>query len=293
MSAGENEDADMQLESLAGDHIESVSDAKHTAPQRLDEPVRLSVQDAMTALGTSPRRIFLGVSSAAGISLVGNFLGCTSSLLSSLPQEVVESSGLDSYYPVQGFKRFRSTEYGYTFTIPQGWVADTSVELAKATRRAGALDYKMSRRGGGGVIPDAAFGPPSKFDSRGVSSNTDTNVSVVVSPAKKGFTLKSLGTPTEAAETLLRISLTPEGSGRKGTLIDACERAGEGQGTQAYQFEYEVDRGDKGVPLRAISIFSVREGDILVTMTVVAPKIDWEGDGSVGFRRVVDSFRMA
>jgi len=294
---GDMDGSQQQPAAAVAEAAENIPPAKRIPSKRkINEPVpQLSARDALTALGTSPRRLFLGASSATGIALAGNFLGGTSSLLSKFSPEVVESTGLDSYYPVKGFKRFTSAEFGYTLTVPQEWVADTSVELAKATRRAAALDYKMSRRGGGGggVIPDAAFGPPSKFvDSRGVSSNTDTNVSVVVSPARRGFTLRSLGTPTEAAEFLLRVNLTPEGSGRKGTLIDARERAGKIPGTNAYQFEYEVDRGEKGVPLRAISIFSLRENDILLTMTVVAPKADWEEDGSVRFNRVIDSFRM-
>lgn len=39
--------------------------------------------------------------------------------------------------------------------IPKEWVADTAVELAKAQRRAGTLDYRMSRGGEGGTVPDA------------------------------------------------------------------------------------------------------------------------------------------
>jgi hypothetical protein len=51
------------------------------------------------------------------------------------------------------YKRFKGQ--GYTFVIPKEWVADTAVELAKVQRRAGSLDYRMSRGGEGGVLPDA------------------------------------------------------------------------------------------------------------------------------------------
>ena len=56
-------------------------------------------------------------------------------------------------YSVGAFKRFRGQ--GYTFVIPKEWVADTAVELAKVQRRAGTLDYRMSRGREGGTLPDA------------------------------------------------------------------------------------------------------------------------------------------
>lgn len=51
------------------------------------------------------------------------------------------------------YKRFKGQ--GYTFVIPKEWAADTALELAKVQRRTGTLDYKMSRGGGGGTLPDA------------------------------------------------------------------------------------------------------------------------------------------
>ena len=50
------------------------------------------------------------------------------------------------------YKRVRGS--GYSFVIPKEWVADTFIELAKAQRMAGQLDYKMKRMGGG-TLPDA------------------------------------------------------------------------------------------------------------------------------------------
>ena len=279
-----------------GSEIDASSEAAPsttTAPASPDPPPPppMTSPDVMRALGTSPRRIFISLGSASFIALGANFLGCTSALLGNLPPETLERSGLDAFYPVNGYKRFTSSEFRYTFVIPNGWAADTSVELAKATRRSGTLDYRMSKRpAGSGIIPDAAFGPPSKFDSRGVSSNTDTNVSAIASKAPPGFTLRSLGWPTEAAETLLRVSLAPEGSGRRATLLSASEVAA--GAVVAYRLEYDVDRGEKGVPLRAISNVAVREGEMLVTMTVVGPLAAWEGEGGAKLRRVAESFRL-
>lgn len=55
--------------------------------------------DYMLALGTSPRRILLSGLAATTIALTGNLFGVTSQLLTILPEDAVESSGLDTYFP--------------------------------------------------------------------------------------------------------------------------------------------------------------------------------------------------
>jgi len=173
----------------------------------------------------------------------------------------------------------------------------------------------MRSSGGGGAsaassqIPDAAFGPPGKFNSRGVS-NADTNVSILLTPVSESFSLlRTIGTPQAAAEYLLRTSITPEGSGRVGTLLNACEEERR-MGKSVYQFEYRVDRDAKGLkPLRAISIIAVSgglktdgvvtggvqeaRGRKLVTMTVVAPAEVWEEEEyGKRLRTVAESFQI-
>ena len=123
-----------------------------------------------------------------------------------------------------------------------------------------------------------AFGPPGRLNPRtGVSEQGDTNVSVIVSGGLVNFSLKgTLGTPTNAAETFLRLSLAPEGSGRTATLISAEEDTER----EVYQFKYDVDRGPSRPPLRAISAIAAGKpaGSTLLTLTVTAPKESWEGD---------------
>jgi len=264
----------------------------------------LNISQMMTALGTSPRRIFLGTASSAAIALAADFGGVTGKVLSMLPEDLAESSGLDTYYPRGDFKRFKGYEYGYTFVYPKQWVGDTALELAKAQRRTRSLDYTMKNgKKSTNTLPDAAFGPPGKLDARGLS-NSDTNVSVVASPLPASFQSirGTLGSPEAAAETLLRVSLAPEGSGKKGTLLDACE---ENRGTSPiYQFEYLIDRGEKGVPLRAISAIVVKKagvsssgvvnvGNTLITFTVVAPKSEWENESyAAKLKKVAQSFKL-
>jgi hypothetical protein len=60
---------------------------------------QLSANDIMRAMGTSPRRIAIAFLSASGIALAGNFLGVTSRLLTAVPEDAVEATGLDTYFP--------------------------------------------------------------------------------------------------------------------------------------------------------------------------------------------------
>ena len=141
-------DADIQDASEIGDTKEI--ERPKQPPLQLSRSA--SASEMMAAMGTSPRRIFLSFTSSAGIALAGNLFGVTSSVLNYLDEDMVESTGLDSYYPRGDFKRHRSADY--TFVVPKEWVADTAVELAKAQRMTQPLDYKM-RQTSGGTLPDA------------------------------------------------------------------------------------------------------------------------------------------
>ena len=107
--------------------------------------------DAMLAMGTSPRRIAISLLSAGGIALAGNLFGVTSLILQTMDENTVEATGLDTFYPRGDYKRVRTPDY--TFVIPKDWVADTSLELAKSQRMAQPLDYAINK-GRSGVLPD-------------------------------------------------------------------------------------------------------------------------------------------
>lgn len=187
----------------------------------------------------------------------------------------------------------RSGGKGYTFVIPKEWLADTYVELAKAQRAVQPLDYSMRTQQpsrDSTTLPDAAYGPPGRLVN-GVSESGDTNVSVIVSTGLRRFSLQgTLGSPTSAAETLLRVSLAPAGSGRVATLVDAVEDVSRG----VYQFEYTVDRGDRGPPLRNISVIGASgSGDKLYTLTVVSPSKAWENPAYASkLRKIASSFHL-
>ena len=267
---------------------------QQTTPMRSQsQPSGPSAQDLMMAMGTNPRRIVLSMVSATGIALAGNFLGVTSRLLTAIPEEKVEATGIDTYFPRGDYKRCQTQEY--TFVLPREWVADTFVELAKAQRKIQPLDYSMQqeRRNSGKIttLPDSAYGPPGRLNQKGVSQAGDTNVSVIVSSGFSGFTLKgTLGTPTDAAEALLSRSIAPEGSGRVAKLL----RAVEDRDGRTYKFEYIVDRGTRGPPLRNIAVIAASPtGDKLYTLTVVAPAEKWKDDNyDAKLRKIADSFHL-
>lgn len=104
-------------------------------------PRKISFGDSMLALGTNPRRIVLSLLSGAGIGLVGNLFGVTSSLLEAIDEDIVTATGLDTFYPRGSYKRYTAGDY--TLVIPKEWVADTALALAKAQRLARPLDLNM------------------------------------------------------------------------------------------------------------------------------------------------------
>jgi hypothetical protein len=255
-------------------------------------------------MGTNPRRIVLSMVSATGIALAGNLFGVTSNLLTAVPEEQVEATGLDTYFPRGNYKRCRTQEY--TFVLPKEWLADTYVELAKAQRKVQPLDYSMQERRNNSnsnsnnnnsgkitTLPDSAYGPPGRLNQKGFSQAGDTNVSVIVSAGFSGFTLRgTLGTAGDAAETLLSKSIAPEGSGRVATLLRSVEE--NRSGVQIYVFEYIVDRGARGPPLRNIAVIAASpKGDKLYTLTVVAPAEKWkDATYDTKLRKIADSFHL-
>jgi hypothetical protein len=286
-----------------------------TTPQRTNtRSTEMTNQQLMNSFGTSPRRIFVSLASSTAIALSANFLGITSKLLEAVPEETVEASGLDIFFPVGDYKRCRGK--GYVFLFPKEWVADTTVELAKAQRQALPLDYSSASnsrdsRSKSNMLPDAAFGPPGNLNARGISKG-DTNVSVLRSPLPATFTLRGIGTPASVAERILSLTMAPKGSGRTATIVNAVERdvGVVGDRPVVYEFEYIVDRGERGPPLRAISVVCVQGGDgnsnnisdimtpapaatatrTLLTLTVVAPQRDWTGVFETKLRKIASSF---
>jgi hypothetical protein len=255
-------------------------------------PPPFDVRKAMQMMGTSPRRVFSSVTASTAIALVANLFGVTSNVLSELPEEFSEQSGLDYIYPRDGFKRVaaQSSVGGggkCSFLIPKDWVADTGLALAQAQRQAKSLDLSMNSNARGGVLPDAAFGPPGRLDNQGLS-NGDSNVSVIINAGVKNFNLReSLGEPSSAAEKLISARF------RRPTTLLSAEEIIRGEST-VYQFEYIVDRGEKNLPLRAISVIGGGVGgNSYITLTVVSPSPEWDKPVvDKKLRKIADSLKL-
>jgi len=88
-------------DSLSTSSSSSTINPEQQQQQQQQQPELLapSAKDLMMMVGTSPRRLFNGAVTATGIALAGNFLGVTSKLLTFVPEETVEATGLDTYYP--------------------------------------------------------------------------------------------------------------------------------------------------------------------------------------------------
>lgn len=274
---------------------QSAITSPNTLPTNSNRP--LPFPDAMRLMGTSPRRIFLSMSSSTAIALAANLFDITSNILSALPEEFSESTGLDTFYPRGEFKRvivrssssFASSAGKCSFLIPKDWVADTSLALAQAQRQAKSLDMSMGSGRGGGFLPDGAYGPPGRLDSQGLS-NGDTNVSVIINNEVKNFSLKgTLGSDAElAVRDLLKLRKRPT------TLVSAFEEVRGETNTLVYQFEYIIDRGERAKPLHAMSVVAGSSaGDAFVTMTVVSPEEEWEKPNvAEKLRRIATSFKL-
>jgi hypothetical protein len=266
------------------------TNTRQSVPNNASPP--LDIGKAMQLMGTSPRRVFTSVTASTAIALVANLFGVTSNILSELPEEFSDQSGLDYIYPRDGFKRVaaRSSIGGVgkcSFLIPKDWVADTGLALAQAQRQARALDLSMNSNAREGVLPDAAFGPPGRLDSQGLS-NGDTNVSVIINAGVKNFILReSLGEPSTAAEKLISARF------RRPTTVLTKKEIQRGEST-VYQFEYIVDRGDKYLPLRAISVIGGGVGgSSYITLTVVSPSPEWDKPAvNQKLRKIVDSLKL-
>eukprot|EP00630_Chrysocystis_fragilis_P006921 CAMPEP_0197397494 /NCGR_PEP_ID=MMETSP1165-20131217/11613_1 /TAXON_ID=284809 /ORGANISM="Chrysocystis fragilis, Strain CCMP3189" /LENGTH=291 /DNA_ID=CAMNT_0042923393 /DNA_START=22 /DNA_END=897 /DNA_ORIENTATION=- len=238
-------------------------------PGDLDADLRL--------LGTSRARIVQFVSLAAFLGLAGDLFGVTSTLLS-VPalREPARRAGLDTYYPVAGFKRYAEPEFELLY--PETWLEDQAVYVARTAARAGTTDAEaLLRKRRPGPEPLVAFGPP--------GGTASENLSVFKSDLAPGFSLQgTLGPPAVAAQTLLDRAIAPPGSGKTAELIDAFATA-----SDTYVFEYTLALTDR--TLHNLAVIAQRQGKLLYTLTLLCRDADWP-DREATFRAVASSFRV-
>ncbi|KAK3234006.1 Thylakoid-anchored PsbP-like protein [Cymbomonas tetramitiformis] len=185
----------------------------------------------------SRRRLLVGASTATALALGGNFLGITSSLLGINP-ELAGDLQLDVVVPVKGLKRCVDASNAYEYLYPAEWLVDQRLVL-RAARRA-ELERPLDPLSAGQEArkarmrsvtePVTGYGP--------AAGSGEENVSLIVAPIQRGFSMDQLGTPEEAGTTLLSTTIAPPGSGKEANLIEARSRTMDGY--LYYILEYTV-----------------------------------------------------
>ena len=223
-------------------------------PGELDADLRL--------LGTSRGRILQFVSLGTAVALAGDLLGITSRLLSTQP-EAARSLRLDTYYSVDGLRRYLDDDK-FEFLYPQTWLQDRNVFLARQDddflrKRSPLLTAFKSGR---------------------------ENVSVAKSGLMSGFSLrKTLGEPTVAAQRLLDTAIAPPESGKTATLLAAKETE-----RGYYEIEYTVQLPNTQI-IHNLAVVADRRND-LYTLTILCPEAAWT-DREPLFRDVAASFLLS
>ena len=170
-------------------------------------------------LGPNPRRTLLPALLIPLLVGPATNLWGSGSLLLSLAPEAARKQRLDTFYPVSnrkgypydkgyldysaGSTRYYDEDGRYEFRYPASYVRDRAVYLrnvdAAYQRRMMATTGLPGSSTAKPRGPEVAFGPADGTGTR------DENLSVVVAAIERGFTLRGvLGSPTEAAERLLR-----------------------------------------------------------------------------------------
>lgn len=234
----------------------------------------------------SSRRVVLGSLAGLTVALGGDLGGCTELLLANFP-ELGKSSGLDIIYPVRGFKRCYDTVNGYEYMYPGSWIADTVLARVNAKRAelARSVDpltadqeayMRRIKQGVGKVAPQTGFKPPVPRGGE--------NISVIAAPIMAGFTLESMGSPTDAANFLLD---TYVAKGKDHELLGAGKYADE-LGHSYYWFEYTVETPQW--KRRSVAVFT-SDNDVVYTLVAQCPQEVWEEDKE-SLRRAAFSLRL-
>lgn len=129
--------------------------------------------------------------------------------------------------------------------------------------------------------PVVAFGPP--------GSNGELNVSVIVSPVPRDFSIEAFGSPKEVGETVLRrIAGTRRGTDIMATLIDATQREDPLKKVNYYKLEFRVE--SPTFRRHNVAVCSAFSGK-LFTLNAQAPESTWPKVRQE-FYRIADSFSL-
>ena len=116
--------------------------------------------------------------------------------------------------------------------------------------------------------------------------NSDETLSLVVSDVAPDSELNDLGSAVAVGETLRRMVIAPEGSGRAATLVQAEER--DQGGRTFYDLEYTVQLADRN--RHELATVVVDRGR-LYTFAASTNEVRWEKVHEL-FERVISSFTL-
>ncbi|XP_062208006.1 psbP domain-containing protein 7, chloroplastic-like isoform X2 [Phragmites australis] len=232
------------------------------------------------------RRLVVGATTAAAAAVGANFGGVTSFLLGLSP-ELGRSLRLDVLYPVGGFTRCLDSDNGFEFIYPSSWVGDQTLlyrEVKKAELQRSLDPPPIGRppsRPRNISEPVAAFGAP--------GSNGELNVSVIVSPVPRDFSIEAFGGPKDVGEVVLRrIARTKRGPDINATLIDAALREDAVNNVKYYKLEFRVE--SPSFRRHNVAVCCARDGK-LYTLNAQAPESAWKAVQKVFFS-MADSFSL-
>eukprot|EP01041_Mallomonas_annulata_P013231 gene13231-27995_t len=228
--------------------------------------------------GLDIRRFLLFNGLALAIALGGNFLGITSTIMSTTSPDFFRAAKIDQIYPIGGYKRYVDSSDQFEFKFPETWLPDQSIILARARNQ--ELPQSLRERKSERMGPSVAYGPP--------GGNGKENLSVIKSQVMPGFSLQgTLGEPRDAAIFLLSNIIAPESSGKTYEIINTFENIR--NGNPSYTFEYTIRKGENFYQ-HSISVIMSR-GTELYTMTVVSPENKWSTVSNT-IKEVANSFQF-
>uniref|UniRef100_A0A0F7GZV4 Photosystem II reaction center PsbP family protein n=1 Tax=Erodium gruinum TaxID=337380 RepID=A0A0F7GZV4_9ROSI len=218
------------------------------------------------------RRFLVGIGSASLVAVGANFAGITSLLLGFSPRTGRDLK-LDVLYPIGGYSRCIDPNEGFEFIYPVNWVGDQTLLYRAAGKAESQRSLDLPPLNGSRSVdrrrnvnePVVAFGPP--------GSSGELNVSVIVSPISRDFSIEVFGGPREVGEALVR---TITGSGKRpnveGTLMESTLREDPVKMVKYYELEFRVE--SPTFQRHNIAVCCVCNGR-LYTLNAQAPESSW------------------
>uniref|UniRef100_A0A0F7H034 Photosystem II reaction center PsbP family protein n=1 Tax=Erodium foetidum TaxID=337372 RepID=A0A0F7H034_9ROSI len=234
------------------------------------------------------RRFLVGIGSASLVAVGANFAGITSFVLGFSPRTGRDLK-LDVLYPIGGYSRCIDPNEGFEFIYPVNWVGDQTLLYRAAGKAESQRSLDPPPLNGSRSVdrrrnvnePVVAFGPP--------GSTGELNVSVIVSPISRDFSIEAFGGPREVGEALVR-SIT--GSSKRpnveGTLIESTLREDGVKMVKYYELEFRVE--SPTFRRHNIAVCCVSNGR-LYTLNAQAPESSWPQVKS-DMRVIANSFSL-